>query len=292
LGFVCAYFVFVAENLRNLVMSVSDCVMQPSLGSLILAQLLLYIPFALVRRIKYFSNAALIADVFILMGLVYIFWYDAVLLQQQGPGDYVNFDGNTFALMIGTALFTFEGIGLVLPISQSMKKPEKFPKVLTITMIISAALFTLIGAICYVTFGSDVQTVVLSNLPQDSKMTRTVQLLYSFSIAFSVPLQLFPAIRILEQGLVPNLDGKKNRLHKWQKNVFRAGLVILMSVVSYGGSSSLDKFVSLIGSFACVPLSFMYPSIFHYKAVATTRWVKMKDLFLFFLGFVMMVYVT
>ena len=71
----------------------------------------------------------------------------------------------------------------------------------------------------------------------------------SIAILLSIPLQLFPAVRIMENGLFVR-SGKHNPKVKWQKNLFRAGTVIFCSLLSWASSSELDKFVSLIGAFA------------------------------------------
>ena len=81
-----------------------------------------------------------------------------------------------------------------------------------------------------------------------------VQFLYSLAILLSVPLQLFPAVRIMENGIFER-SGKQNILVKWQKNAFRFCVVVFCSALSYFGAADLDKFVSFIGSFAwCVSL--------------------------------------
>lgn len=75
----------------------------------------------------------------------------------------------------------------------------------------------------------------------------------SVAILLSTPLQLFPAVRIMENGIFSR-SGKHNSSVKWQKNVFRAGVVVFCSLLSWAGSNELDKFVALVGSFAwCVP---------------------------------------
>lgn len=50
-------------------------------------------------------------------------------------------------------------------------------------------------------FYTDIKTVVIVNLPQDDKFVNAVQFLYSVAIMLSTPLQLFPAVRIMENGL-------------------------------------------------------------------------------------------
>jgi len=40
-----------------------------------------------------------------------------------------------------TAVFSFEGVGLVIPITEAMKEPERFPAVLSAVMVFVALLF-------------------------------------------------------------------------------------------------------------------------------------------------------
>lgn len=76
------------------------------------------------RKIKHFSITSLVADAFILLGLGYIFYYDFLLLTTVGPArDWVFLNTESFPIFVGTALFSFEGICLILPIADSMKNP-------------------------------------------------------------------------------------------------------------------------------------------------------------------------
>ncbi|CAG8546328.1 7870_t:CDS:2 [Ambispora gerdemannii] len=257
----------------------------------ILLQVLCYIPLSMIRKIHRLSFTALIADAFILFGLLYLYYYDLLVLTTSGVGDIKLFNPQDFALFIGTAVFTFEGIGLIIPITESMKDPEKFPKVLTGVMIFVTILFTSIGVLSYAAFGSEIKTVVILNLPSDDRVVQSVQLLYALAILLSIPLQLFPAIRIMEQGLFTK-SGKADPWVKWQKNLFRVIVVLFCALIAWGGASDLDKFVSLIGSFACVPLCFLYPPLFHFKASAETFYAKLIDVLMILFGIIALVYTS
>ena len=283
LGFVAAYTVFVAENMQALIMSMTQCRTLVSHGTLILAQALVFLPLSLVRKIAKLSSTALIADVFILTGVVYLLYYEIGSLAAHGLADVVMFNTNNFPLFIGTAVFTFEGVGLVIPITESMKEPQKFPKTLSWVMLGVAALFAAAGALSYATFGSETQTVVITNLPGNSGFVQAIQALYSVAILLSMPLQLFPALSILELGLFRR-SGKYSLRTKMLKNLFRFLVVILAMFTAWLGANDLDKFVSLIGSVACVPLCFIYPPLLHLRACATTRRAKMIDMALFTFG--------
>ena len=259
IGFVAAYIVFVSENLQAFISAVSHCREAFDIKWLVLIQLGLLLPFSLLRNINRLAYAALIADVFISLGLIYLYYYGiSTLISNHGVSDIAYFNPHDWTLFIGTAIFTFEGIGLIIPIQESMKKPHDFPSVLAVVMIIMTVIFLSMGALSYAAYGSATRTVVILNMPQDDKLVNTVQFLYALAIFLSIPLQLFPAVRIMETELFSR-SGKYNRYIKWQKNLFRFSLVVVCSAIAWGGAGDLDKFVSIVGSFACVPLVYVYP---------------------------------
>lgn len=169
LGFTCAYIIFVASNLNALVLTLSKCQTVVSTLRLILSELLIFLPMALVRNIAKLSSAALVADVFILIGLVYIFGNEISILAANGIADVKQFNPHDWTLLVGfvstfsvqnlpiihrlrrTAVFSFEGIGLVssfvfsreftkmlfkvIPIADSMKEPHKFGRALSGVMM-------------------------------------------------------------------------------------------------------------------------------------------------------------
>ncbi|KAH8887443.1 hypothetical protein GQ53DRAFT_656110 [Thozetella sp. PMI_491] len=291
IGFVAAYIVFTSENLRAFILAVTDCQHSIEVKYLIFLQMLIFLPFSLLRDIGKLGFTALIADAFILIGLAYLFYYDILTLSSNGLADIIMFNQKDWTLFIGTAIFTFEGIGLIIPIQESMKQPEKFPRVMFVVMIIISVLFIVMGAVSYAAYGSKTETVVLLNLPQDNKLVNGVQFLYSLAILLSTPLQIFPAIRITENALFTK-SGKYNPYIKWQKNAFRFLVVALCAVIAWGGADDLDKFVALVGNFACIPLVYIYPPLLHYKGVARNRWWKWSDIALCIFGFVAMAYTT
>ena len=318
IGFVSAYIVFTSENLRAVILAVSDCKNHVPITWLIILQMIIFLPFSLLRDIGKLGFTALVADAFILVGLAYLLYYDILTLNANGVADIIQFNQNDWTLFIGTAIFTFEGIGLIIPIQESMKHPQKFPRVMFAVMIIITTLFVTMGAVSYAAYGSKTETVVLLNLPQDSKLVNATQFLYSVAILLSTPLQLFPAIKISENALFTK-SGKYNPYIKWQKNIFRFFLVTACTLIAWGGADDLDKFVALVGNFACIPLVYIYPvskklcpfefsfflspyyqnealtfsqPMLHYRAVAKSRAWKISDIVLGVFGLVAMVYAT
>lgn len=173
-----------------------------------------------------------------------------------------------------------------------MKRPRNFDMLLYTVMTIITILFTAAGVLSYGTFGAETKTEILSNLPQTDRLVNTVQFLYSLAILVGTPVQLFPAVRIIEGKLFGLASGKGDPSIKWKKNVFRTCVVLCCAVIAAAGAGDLDKFVSLIGSFACVPLVYIYPAYLHWKGVAESRWAKYGDLTMAGVGFFFMVYTT
>ncbi|KAJ2756338.1 hypothetical protein GGI19_000939 [Coemansia pectinata] len=279
LGFCCAYVIFVATNMRDLWNTITECQHQYPTEMWILFQLLIYIPLAFVRKIKKFASLSLVGNFFILIGLGYLFVYDLWSIATRGPAKVVQFNPSKFPLLVGTAAFSYEGISLVIPIVESMERKDKFNGVLTASLVICAGLFVIIGALSYLTFGEAVEAVILLNLPNDSVWTLSVQFLYSLAIIMSVPLQLFPAIRIIESGLFTQ-SGKGNPVVKWQKNLFRTLMVGFIAMVAIFGADKLDNFIAIVGASSCLPLSFLYPVMLHYRSLADTWRAKAKDVVL------------
>ncbi|KAL0141711.1 transmembrane amino acid transporter protein-domain-containing protein [Mucor lusitanicus] len=226
------------------------------------------------------SFTAIVADVFILFGL---------LSWRRSNVAAVN--PANFALMIGTATFSFEGIGLIIPIVESMERPERFPFVLTLGMVIVCVIYILIGTISYLAYGDTIQSAVIYNFPADNKLTIAVELLYSLAICLTAPLMLFPALKIIENGLFRKFrSGKDSFRVKWSKNVYRTALCVLCAAIAFGiGGDNLDKFVSLVGSVACVPLCFIFPGMFHWK-VCKKNIDKLWNALLMIFGLGIMIY--
>ncbi|EGS20231.1 uncharacterized protein CTHT_0047470 [Thermochaetoides thermophila DSM 1495] len=245
LGFVCAGIVFVAENLSAFLDAVTPSIPTPPLSTtaLIILQLLILTPLSWIRNISKLGPAALLADVCILIGISYIYTYTIKTISHDGSHHGVTlFNPSAYTLTIGSAIFTFEGIGLILPIEASMAKPSHFESLLALVMGIITVVFTSIGALCYIAFGDATQIEIINNLPQDNRLVNVVQLLYAIAVLVGTPVQLFPAQRILESVIFgAHRSGKRSLKTKWTKNMFRFCVVVLCGIVAVIGTGNLDR---------------------------------------------------
>jgi solute carrier family 36 (proton-coupled amino acid transporter) len=86
-------------------MAITKCVTYVSTLHLILAQLVVFLPLAMIRNLAKLSTTALVADAFILVGLVYIFGNEFAMLTRYGVADVKMFNPKDYALLIGLAAF-------------------------------------------------------------------------------------------------------------------------------------------------------------------------------------------
>ena len=81
--------------------------------------MLLYIPLVMVRKIEVFAVTHVFADAMIIISVLTIFIYAGIDLAQDGPNmSEIGPVGEYWADAIGFSVYTYEGIGVILPIRE------------------------------------------------------------------------------------------------------------------------------------------------------------------------------
>ncbi|KAF9108998.1 neutral amino acid transporter [Mortierella sp. AM989] len=295
-GFCCGYCIFFAQQFALAVELMGGKHLDRIVWIAIF--FVAIIPFTLLRNIGRLGISVIIADICIIVGLVYIYVYDIKELAKNNgsPTPLKLFNSHDFGLFIGTAVFSYEGIGMVIPICAGMKNPEKFPKALAIVLSFVCVLLVTFGAMGYAAYGESVKGVILENLPESSggekAGKKAIMLLYIIAIYLTTPLMLFPCIRIVEEAAFGILgEPKPGKGKMWKENIIRILVDFCVAAVAYGGYHKLDIVISFIGSFACCPLLFIFPPLFHIKAFPHyPLWRKLTDVVFILFGLLVFVY--
>ncbi|OQR88399.1 vacuolar amino acid transporter, partial [Thraustotheca clavata] len=230
-GFCCSYVIFVALNLHDVFVYYG---IEISVRMIIALQTLFYIPLSWIR---YLRN--LIGNIFVLYAIFYILYINGALLIDLGVKEsIINVNERDYTIFIGTAVFVFEGVGLIIP-TQASLSPSLQPrfKWLLLQVIIGLIIFfSLFAWINYAAIGNKVEPMILSNLPR-TPPTMWVQAGYAFAQTLAFPLFLFPAIQIIEDIL--GFPRRSSGL-KCCKNLVRCFLVLLTAVIADAGKAHLD----------------------------------------------------
>eukprot|EP01126_Amoeba_proteus_P062171 TRINITY_DN8413_c0_g3_i1.p1 TRINITY_DN8413_c0_g3~~TRINITY_DN8413_c0_g3_i1.p1 ORF type:complete len:307 (+),score=65.31 TRINITY_DN8413_c0_g3_i1:711-1631(+) len=265
---------------------------------------------------KKLAIPALVADVFIILGLVTVFYFAIDGIAVNGAKSVLLFNPPSFPLFIGTAVYTFEGIGLMIPIYDAMLEKKKFVGLLSGTMVLLVLLFVCFSVVVYLAWGDQIESIALVNLSNKYVFVIVVKIFYVLAMWCTFPLQFFPAIRIIENQIFPRhklinehlqlvegsgkysstdelpksfQTGRISTFVTWKKNALRASIVVILIILAILGANQLESFISIIGGVCCIPLAFIYPSLFHLKLVASTTWSKVLDVIYIVLGVVAMV---
>lgn len=140
--------------------------------------------------------------------------------------------------MIGFSIFSFEGIGVVLPILDVTAKPEHYPKV--IIAVLSTVMITYVGfgQFCLFTYGDKLEGIITSNLPRGTVFVYLIKLAFCFNLFITYPLVLYPTNMIVESYVYKNMP--KGPKRKWLKNLTRAIMIILTILFSLWMGPMLD----------------------------------------------------
>lgn len=119
MGFVASYLIFISQNIALAVDHLSNCTSSIDSKYYIWMVLAIIIPITWVRKIARLSWFAIIADVFILFGLICVLYFSAAqIAQQHGPGPNLQMiNGQDFALMIGTGIISSSMLSISSPIN-------------------------------------------------------------------------------------------------------------------------------------------------------------------------------
>lgn len=81
-----------------------------------------------------------------LSGIIVVF-YDYFGAFKQ-PATVVEFkSASTLPFLFGVVIYSYEGVGMILPVEASMKRKEKFPLTLTFVMTVITIIYVSFGAV-------------------------------------------------------------------------------------------------------------------------------------------------
>ena len=276
MGFSTAYLIFIGSNVEA---ALNTCIGPSSWAAIVTV---LVCPLVWLKSLKSLSFGAIIADCAIVFGLVTILTYAAVNSGDvtRPPQDPAQAVGSSPMIFFGTAVFAFEGAGIVLPMKQSMQEPQEFSKVLKNGLICVTTLYVFFPLCVYLSYGSVTKDMITENLPSGKMIVIFVELSYSLGLFFTYPIMMFPAVQILESSRMYAsfknfMSGKTYDDEKVPSILFRSWLVVL-TLIAATTIPKFGTFVAIVGSVACSLIAFIMPALFSIKLKGPTSDTKLK----------------
>uniref|UniRef100_A0A8D8RQG6 Proton-coupled amino acid transporter 4 n=2 Tax=Cacopsylla melanoneura TaxID=428564 RepID=A0A8D8RQG6_9HEMI len=258
LGFCCVYFLFVAANLQEVIRHYFVYINVKWFLVMLLVPMILL---NFVKSLKYLTPASLLASFLTLAGLSITFFYMLQGLPRTSSVKAFS-SWSQLPLYFGTAIYAFEGIGVVLPLENNMATPQDFSGltgVLNTGMVIVACLYTSVGFFGYLKYGDKVKVGTITlNLPANDLLAQSVRLAMALAIFLSYGLQFYVPMSIL----LPTLESRfRNEFAvKYGEYILRAALVTLTFVLALL-IPNLSAVISLVGSVSSSTLALIFPPI-------------------------------
>ncbi|XP_042231441.1 proton-coupled amino acid transporter-like protein pathetic [Homarus americanus] len=260
-GFCCVYAVFIPQNLMQaiecMLPSGSSISVYGYMGIIILPILLIcYIP-----NLKYLAPVSLMAGAVQIIGITICFYYmlrDLPHVQEELPA-FAGF--STLPLYFGSAIYAFEGIGLVLPLENKMKTPQAFggwTGVLNTAMVIVVCFYAGVGFFGYLRYGSFVQGSITLNLPPSEPLSQTVKILMALAVYMTYPLQMYVPYEVLRPTVTRRFTTHKGKMVA--EYIFRSCMVFLTFVLA-AAIPNIGLFISLVGAVSSSTLALIFPPI-------------------------------
>ncbi|XP_056141097.1 proton-coupled amino acid transporter 1 [Lampris incognitus] len=289
LGFCCAYFVFLSDNVKQVVEAANtttiSCQVNHTNQTQVLTTtfdsrlyMLCFLPVIILLvftpNLKYLAPLSLVANLVMTVSLVLIYIYSLTNITDPSYLPRVG-RAKDYPLFFGMAIFAFEGIGVVLPLENKMQNPQNFSLVLYLGMAVVTFLYISLGAVGYMCFGEHIESSITLNLP-NCWMYQTVKLLYSFGILITFALQFYVPAEIIIPPLVARVS------ERWETTVdllLRTALVIFTCALAVL-VPELDLVISLVGSVSSSFLALIFPPMLEVATFHTeglSPWVTLKN---------------
>lgn len=257
LGFCSVYIVFVSSTIKRVVDSHGIVIDIHLYMVIVLIPILMT---AMVRSLKYLIPFSVIANICLTSGAMatlYIASDDLPPITSRPA----TADWKQLPLYFGTAIYCFEGIGLVLPLQSEMKKPEKFGSafgVLNVGMTIVGAVLVAMGFIGYLKYGENVMGSITLNLPQKSLLSEFVQVTIAAGVLFSYALQFYVAVTFVWPDFLKAHGPFKKPV------LCELGVRAMLVLFTFAAAELIPQvglFISLVGTVCSTALALVFPPL-------------------------------
>ncbi|KAL6047357.1 hypothetical protein QOT17_021687 [Balamuthia mandrillaris] len=278
LGFCIAYVIFIAENMHAIAQSLST-----TQWALIAFPVITGV--ALIRSWKLLAPGSMLGSASLCAGVGIVFVYSMMSLRQKlsehgmkwfDQIDLYTFE--TYPLFFGVAVYTYEGIGLVIPMEKAMREPRRYNSVLNSCYVSSTALYILFGVGGYIGFGEATSSVVTQNVDEfirshhnggigademmalggENVIPMLVKVILVVALYFTYPIQLYPVSAMLDNAL---FTPSTKYLFFWRSlsRTCLVGLTVAAAILV----PDFGLVVSFIGALGASTLAFILPGLIH-----------------------------
>ncbi|XP_063224888.1 proton-coupled amino acid transporter-like protein pathetic [Bacillus rossius redtenbacheri] len=258
LSSLCVYLVFIATSIKQVVEHhYPDNVIDIRLYVAML------MPFALalgmIRELKYLVPFSALANGFIVVGFAITLWYTVCDIPPAGDKPYVAAAAE-LPVFFSTVIFAMEGIGVVMPVENSMRNPGHFlgcRGILVAAMSFVTILYTVVGLLGYLKYGDQTAASITFNLPTEDMLAQVVKLLIAVALLFSYGVQMYIPAEIIWPHVKRRVgESRQCAAHYAMRICIVCGTVCVAAAVP-----NLGPAISLVGAVCFSTLGLLCPAV-------------------------------
>lgn len=245
-GFATAYIIFIAANLESIygwsrLLICAFCV--PGLLGLV--------QFRELGSLSPFSTLASTANFCALIAVLFQDFENYVphndTIHKAKPEGILH--------VIAITIYSMEGVGLVLSLKSSCKKPQDFSCLLVTTLSTISVFMVIFGSAGYAAFGNATRAPITLNMAHHWSAS-FVKCALCLGLYLTFPIMMFPIWNIIETPATSGIS----------RILVRSSVVVCSCFVAYM-IPHFGKFLALVGSSICTLLAFIFPCYFHLSVV-------------------------
>nr|CAD7393741.1 unnamed protein product [Timema cristinae] len=222
---LCVYLVFVATSIKQL----ADHYYQegtPEEDTLnIRFYILMLAPFVyalgMITNLKFLVPFSAAANLLMMTGFAITLYYMFKDIPPVENHPYIA-AADEIPIFFSTVIFAMEGIGVVMPLENSMKNPSHFlgcPGVLNTSMTIVTFMYTLVGLAGYLKYGDDTAASITLNLP----------IRPAISLVGAI---CFSTLGLLSPAVIETATCWEHDLGRWNWLLWKNLLIIIFSLMA------------------------------------------------------------
>lgn len=154
-GYCVGYLIFMSQTVHDLVASAGSPV-----WAYVLVPLPLLAGLSLLRSIRSLGPFSILANVALMAGVFAVIVYIGGHFRWAPSHPPLS----SLPLFFGQMTAAIEGIGLVVPVESSMRRPAEFKGVLRSALAVLTVVLGVVGVLGFVTFGAGTRSIILLNM--------------------------------------------------------------------------------------------------------------------------------
>lgn len=168
---------------------------------------LTFYPLVLVRKITVFAKFHLFGDIMIILAIVVVMIDATISVTSNGwnPSPQLAWiNTSLWPNAIGFAVYSFEGVGVILPIYDITENKQEYYKLVLIVCACITVMYVIFGEFCVFTYSGNLSfmtdPLITGSMP-DGPVSWVVKILFMFNLLASYPLVIYPANMVVESYL-------------------------------------------------------------------------------------------